>query len=101
MRPSDQYAEDDEKQPGDESKQPEKGHDLAHMTAPSKDQRLQALRPGNGQRTANVRTTGRSWVEAALPSTASELRNRVTSAALISTGCRLPWQMMSRRIHAT
>src|SRR3989475_1534190 len=61
MRPSDQYAEDDEKQPdlpGDESKQPEKGHDLAHMTAPSKDQRLQALRPGNGQRNGKCANHG-------------------------------------------
>src|SRR5437879_9685941 len=61
IRTREQYAEDDEKQPdlpGDESKQPEKGHDLAHMTAPSKDQRLQALRPGNGQRNGKCENHG-------------------------------------------
>jgi len=33
-----------------------------------------------------------------LPSTASELRNFVTSGAPISAGWRLPWKKIKRRI---
>jgi hypothetical protein len=38
---------------------------------------------------------------ATFPWTASELKNCVISAAPISTGWRLPWKMMHRRIQAT